>query len=126
MAIYDNLPVYKKSYDLLLEVFILCKNLPRDHRFSTGERLKDRLMSLMVCIYHANSSVDKVEHLNKAREYVVEIKLYIRLLHDMKLISVKRIALLTENIESISKQLTAWTKSVRTNDITPRVPSAKH
>ncbi|MDR1883284.1 MAG: hypothetical protein LBR26_10975 [Prevotella sp.] len=43
----------------------------------------------------------------------MEIKLYIRLLHDMKLLSVKRIASLTEKTECISKQLTAWTRSVK-------------
>jgi four helix bundle protein len=117
MAIYENLPVYKASYDLLLELYEVCKNLPRDHRFTIGERLKEKLMDMMVCIYHANSTTNesKAAHLKQAREYMVEIKLYIRLLHDMKQLSVRRFAVLTEKTESVSKQLTAWAKSVRSS-----------
>jgi four helix bundle protein len=115
MAIYENLPVYKASYDLLLEVYEVCRRLPRDHRFTIGERLQKRLMDLMVQIYHANSNTNefKAEYLRLAREYVVEIKLYIRLLHDMKQIATRRVASLTEKVESVSKQLTAWAKSVK-------------
>lgn len=115
MAIYENLPVYKQSYDLLLEIYEMSKNMSRDHRFTIGEELKKRVMELMVCIYHANGSAgdDKRAYLKRAREYMVEIKLYIRLLSDLKQISVKKFAGLTEKTESISKQLTAWAKSVK-------------
>ncbi|MFV0420348.1 MAG: four helix bundle protein [Dysgonomonas sp.] len=115
MAVYENLPVYKQSYDLLIEIYEMSKNLPRDYRFTIGEELKKRVMELMVCIYHANGSTneEKGTHLKRAREYVVEIKLYIRLLNDLKQISVKKFAGLTEKTESISKQLTAWAKSVK-------------
>lgn len=59
MAIYENLPVYKASYDLLLELYDVCHNLSRDHRYTIGERLKNRLMDLMVCVYKANANVEK-------------------------------------------------------------------
>lgn len=115
MAIYENLPVYKQAYDLLLEIYGMSKNMSRDYRFTIGEEVKKRVMDLMVCIYHANGSMneDKAAHLKKAREYIVEIKLYIRLLSDLKQISVRKLAVLTEKTESISKQLTAWAKSVK-------------
>ncbi len=115
MAIYDNLPVYKKSYDLLLEIYGMSKNMSRDYRYTLGEELKKCIMKLMVCIYHANGSVgdEKRAHLKRAREYVVEIKLYIRLLHDLKQISMKKWLYLIEITESVSKQVTAWAKSVK-------------
>lgn len=115
MAIYENLPVYKHAYDLLLDIYKMSKNLSRDYRFTIGEELKKRVMDLMVCIYHANSSAgeDKVRQLRRSREYIVEIKLHIRLLHDLKQISVKKLAEMTEKTESISKQLSAWAKSVK-------------
>lgn len=121
MAIYDNLPVYKQSYDLLLDVYTVSKNLSRDYRFSLGEELKKKIMDLMICIYHANANADeqKIKYLRSAREYVVEIKLFIRLLADLKQISISRQALFTEKVESVSKQLAAWEKSTkRTNDNT--------
>ena len=115
MAIYDNLPVFKQSYDLLIDIYGMAKNMSRDYRFTIGEELKRRVMDQMICIYHANGSKneDKWMYLKKAREYIVEIKLFIRLLSDLKQISIKRVAALTEKTESISKQLTAWAKSVK-------------
>lgn len=115
MAIYENLPVFKQTYDLLLEVYGLSKNLSRDYRYTLGEEIKKRVMAMMVCIYRANSSAGEVKtaHLKNARECVVEIKLHIRLLSDLKQIGFSKQAVLTEHIESISKQITAWAKSVK-------------
>jgi len=112
MAIYDNLPVFKASYDLLLEVFGISQHFQRDYRYTLGEKLKNELMDLMICIYRANQSSDKVSLLNKAREDIVVIKLSLRLLHDLKQMSTKQFALLAEKEEDISKQLTLWQKSV--------------
>lgn len=119
MAIYENLPVYKQSYDLLLEVYGMSKNMSRDYRYTIGEELKKKVMDLMVHIYYANGSTgeDKVQCLKKARKYMVEIKLYIRLLTDLKQISVRKLAELTERTESISKQLSAWEKSAKKTDL---------
>jgi hypothetical protein len=118
MAIYENLPVYKQSYDLLIDIYEVSKNLSRDYRYTIGEEVKKKIMDLMVCIYHANASVneDKGVHLKRAREYIVEVKLYIRLLVDLKQISVRKLAELTEKTESVSKQLAAWEKSARKNE----------
>lgn len=111
MAIYDNLPVFKASYDLLLEIYRLSENLKRDYRYTLGENLKQETMAMMVGIYKANSMEDKTTLLGEAREKLVAVKLYIRLLHDLKQLSVKQFALLCVHTESISKQLVAWHKS---------------
>ena len=39
MATYDQLMVYKTSYDLTTEVMRLSKKLPRELRFTLGERV---------------------------------------------------------------------------------------
>lgn len=111
MAIYDNLPVYKTAYDLLMQVFKFSHNLQRDYRYTIGENLKKELIDLILCIYRANAVADKREHLAAAREHVVVVKLMLRMLCDMRQISVKQFAFAAEGIESVSKQLTAWQKS---------------
>ena len=113
--IYDNLPVYKATYDLLLTVFRLNRNFQRAYRYTLGENVKNELVALLVCIYHANSTQQKTEHLVKAREHVVVVKLQIRLLMDLKQISLKQYAAAAEQIESVSKQLAAWHKSSERN-----------
>ena len=109
--IYDNLPVYKATYDLLLQVFRMNRNFQRDYRYTLGENVKNELIALLVCIYQANSTTQKSVYLQKAREHVVVVKLQIRLLMDLKQINLKQYATAAEQIESVSKQLAAWHKS---------------
>lgn len=112
MAIYDNLPVYKASYDLILTMFKLNRHLQRDYRFTLGETTIKELVALMLCIYKANSIPQKSALISRAREHVVVIKLHIQLLMDLHQITIKQYAAAAELIESISKQLAAWHKSV--------------
>ena len=46
MATYDHLPVYKKTYDLLLQLFRLSQNMERDYRYTIGENLKKEVIEL--------------------------------------------------------------------------------
>lgn len=114
MAIYDNLPVFKDTYDLLLQFIRLSGNLQRDFRFTVGERLKTEMLNLCVCIYKANAVPDKAGFIGEAREKVVIIKINIRVLHDVKQISMKQFAMLLDKVESVSKQLAAWDKYMKT------------
>lgn len=113
MAIYDNLPVFKETYDLLLQIIRLSMNLQRDFRYTIGERLKMEIMDLCIYIYKANGSYEKQEYIEKARERMVVIKLQVRVLHDVKQISVKQYAMLADRMESVSKQLTSWEKYLK-------------
>lgn len=111
MALYENLPVYKAAYDLLLDSFRMCKNLERDFRYTIGEKLKQDIMDIMVDIYKANATTEKTSVLASARERLVVVKLQIRLLRDLKQISIKTFALQSEKAELLSIQLAAWHKS---------------
>jgi S23 ribosomal protein. len=112
MAIYDNLPAYKAAYDLLLEVYKANINLPREYRYTLGEKIKTELADLLACIYKANSNEErKEENLRCAREHIAVIKLYFRLLYDLGQISQKRFIAFAEETDALSKQLTAWLKS---------------
>ena len=112
MAIYDNLPVFKAAYDLLLEIYPMCEKVSREYKFTLCEKLKNDVTELMVCIYEANSTHDKKPYIHAARQYVVKTKLYVRLLHDLKQLSDKRMAQLSDMTETVSKQLAAWNNSV--------------
>jgi hypothetical protein len=52
-----------------------------------GEKLKNETLSLIVLAYRANSSKEKVEVIQQAREQIELIRLLIRVLKDLKQIS---------------------------------------
>ena len=113
MSMYDQLPVYKSSYDLLLQIFEQKKQFPRDFRYTVGERLSSEGMELIIHIFKANRIEAKGEFLLKARENIEVIRLLFRLMKDLKQISLKRFIAINEKIEEVSRQLAGWMKTVR-------------
>ena len=39
MSLYDELPVFKTSYDLLLDIFQFTASFKRDYKYTVGEKL---------------------------------------------------------------------------------------
>ena len=111
MAIYDTLPVYKVSYDFLLDLFNFTKNFDREYKYTLGEDLKRETMEMIANIYRANSTKSKRALLQTARENLEVVRLYLRLVKDLKQISLGKFIALNEKIESVSKQLSAWQMS---------------
>jgi aminoglycoside phosphotransferase family enzyme len=111
MAQYDQLPVYKQSYDLLLELYTISKNMERDFKFTLGEKIKNEVTDLIVNVYRANSRVDKAILIAKARENIEVVRLLMRLYKDLKQIKTNEYVSVSEKIESVSKQLAAWHNS---------------
>jgi hypothetical protein len=108
MAQYENLPVFKATYDLLLDLYKTLNNVPRDLRYTLVQDLKNELTQLMVLIYKANSQREKPATLRKCLDLFLSVRLRIRLLKDMHFLSVARFAELSLKTEIISKQLTGW------------------
>ena len=112
MAAYNELPVYKASYDLLLLVFQLSHNLNREYKYTLGEKLKNEISDLLTNIYRANRVVQKNDYIEKARENLEIVRLYIRILKDTNQITSKKHISINLPIETVSKQLAGWHKSV--------------
>ena len=111
MALYDELPVFKASYDLLLDVYHFSSTLTREYKYTIGEKIKNEGLELIMLVYRANSAYNKIETIQKAREQVEMLRLLIRILKDLKQISLKSFVRVNKQIENVSKQLAGWQKS---------------
>ena len=111
MAQYNELPVYKATYDLLLGIFAFTKDFGKEYKYTVGESLKKETIDLLTLIYRANSRTDKAEVLQTAREQIEVIRLLIRLMKDMKQINLEKFVKINETVENVSKQLNGWQKS---------------
>ena len=71
MAKYDDLPVYKASYDLLIEIFHFTKEFTKEYKYTIGESLKKETVELITLIYRANSKRDKFDvfHSDRGSQY---------------------------------------------------------
>ncbi len=90
MAQYNELPVYKACYDLLLEIFQFTKNFTREYKYTIGESLKKETTELLTKIFRANVRKDKVQILQEAREHIEVVRLYVRIMKDLHQISNKK------------------------------------
>ena len=110
MAIYDNLPVYKAAYDMFQDITLLRSQMKREYKYTIGERLLNETIELIIKIYKANRSKVKDVYIADAQEHTEIIRLLLRLLKDIKEISLKRFIALSQKIELVSKQLAGWMK----------------
>ena len=51
MGLHNELPVYKASYDLLLEIFQFTKDFSKDFKYTVGESLKNETIKLLTLIF---------------------------------------------------------------------------
>lgn len=114
MAIYTNLPLYKASYTLMLSLSRMMPNLPRDCRYSVGKDAQQKIMDIIILIYNANREHNKMPMIRKMQNAILEVQIYVRLMNDMRYISENKYFELSEQIVSISKQMSAWEKHEKT------------
>ncbi len=112
MALYSDLPVYKSTYDLLVDIFCFTKDFKKEYKYTVGESLKKETIDLLILIYRANVKRDKKDLLQEARERIEVIRLFIRLMKDMQQIGLKQFVQINTSVENVSKQLTGWQKAI--------------
>src|SRR5574344_1328278 len=90
MAQYNELPVYKATYDLLLAIFQFTKEFSKEYKYTVGESLKKETIELLTLIYRVNTRYQKSDVLQMAREQIEVIRLLIRVMKDMKQINLQK------------------------------------
>jgi hypothetical protein len=112
MATYDQLMIYKQAYDLTMDLMPLTKNMDRGYKFTLGERINNAGIEMLICVYRINTSKENRDrYFVSAREQVELVRLLLRLMKDLRLVTLNRFTRLNEMVESISKQLTGWHRS---------------
>jgi len=108
MAFYYTLPVYRDTYKLILAIFDITKNFPKEYKFTLGQDMKRDSLTLVRHIYRANKSYSKKEHLEDFLDDFEILKLELRLCADMKILSMKMQSELSLLMDTIGKQINGW------------------
>ena len=66
---------------------------------------------MLTLIYRANTRHQKADVLQMAREQIEVIRLLIRVMKDLKQISLEKFVKVNQAVENVSKQLSGWQKS---------------
>jgi hypothetical protein len=108
MSNYYHLDVYKSSYRLLVEIYRNLKNLSKEYKYTIGEKVKDKAFEILINIYKANKSKDKILYLDNALDNTEFIRLSLRLLRDLNVLNDNKFISLNEIIEDVFLQFKKW------------------
>ncbi|MDR1327250.1 MAG: four helix bundle protein [Heliobacteriaceae bacterium] len=111
MAQYQHLPIYKTTYDLLVDLMNTTKDFPRDFKYSLGEKIQNHVLKLLGLIYKANSAKSKTEFINEMLNEIQFLDLFLKISFDLKIIPQGKYCTLMEKTYSIAKQAQGWLKS---------------
>ena len=109
MALSEELPIYKASYDLLEQLVDLAKDLPKFFRYSVGTRMVDLCLDMLAQIYRANMKQEsRVEALTDLLVSHRQLLMLLRVCYHQKALSTGRYANIMKLTDSIGRQATAW------------------
>ena len=106
----SELPIIQKTYDLIKWYVPILNRLPREHKFSLGDRLTNNLYALLEGLIEARYATEKVDRLTHLNTHLEIIRYQTRLLHDFQLIHTPRYEHASKLINEIGTDLGGWLK----------------
>lgn len=110
MAQFQHLPIYAACRQLMVECAITVKQFPREYRYTLGQQIQNEVVQMVALIVRANSSRQKRDALRELAERIAVVEALIKLAHDIRILSAKRLATLGPLVDSIGKQIGGWLK----------------
>ena len=112
MARSEHLPIYKSAYDLCLYLEQVVHGFSRYHKYALGADLREGARRVLRLVVRANARRDKAALLLELREEVEELKVLLRLCHDVKAFgNFKSFEHAVTKVVEIAKQNEGWLKS---------------
>ena len=122
-APFNSLPVYGLVYRLAVEVTEMAARLERNYRYSLGEDVRLGVKKSVLSITLAGKGEERELNIHSARLAMLDVRLSLRLLNDLKVLPDKRYVYFLEMTEDIVKQLSNWERSLLKRSSTAGMPS---
>jgi four helix bundle protein len=113
---FENLPLFKDSYNLVLEVYRVTKNFPKIEIYGLTSQIRRSASSVVANIVEGNSRNHKKEHiefLSIAKGSLEETKFHLMLSKDLGYLTEEEYNYIHELSESVGKQITGLLKYFR-------------
>ncbi len=107
----NELPIIQKTYDLIKWYIPILNRLPREHRFTLGDRIINNLYDLLEGLIKARyAKKDKLAQLQLLNTQIDILRYQTRLLFDFQLISAQRYQYINQQLNDIGMYLGGWIK----------------
>jgi four helix bundle protein len=111
---FTDLIVYKKSHELVLEIYSLCKKFPADERFALTDQMRRAAISIISNIaegFSRSSSKDKAHFYAMAKGSLTEIYSQILISKDLRYISENESVIVLEKVSECIRLISGLIKS---------------
>jgi|SRR5581483_778374 len=105
-----ELPVIIKTYDLVLWTAQHVAKFPRGHRFTLGERLENKLLSVLEELIRAKFAAEKAALLRGINLELEVLRFHFRLASDLKCLSTESYGFAARSVDEIGRMVGGWLK----------------
>lgn len=105
-----EIAIFKKSYELTIEIFNVTKLFPKNQRFLMVGRLEELIITILEKIIQANETQDKLPVLKELSALLERLRILIRLSKDLTYIDFKKYERLSQGTDEIGRMLGGWIK----------------
>lgn len=106
----QELPIIQKTYDLIKWYVPILHRLPRDYRFTLGDRMINSLYALLEDLIQARYTRDRLPKLKAINSRLDILRYQTRLLLDFELVQTRRYEYASSLINTIGTDLGGWMK----------------
>ncbi len=106
----SDLPIIQKTYDLVKWYVPILNRLPRNHKFTLGDRMVENLYELLEGLIMARYQREKLPQLEQLNIKLEILRFQTRLLLDFELIKLDRYEYIFTLINEIGVDLGGWIK----------------
>ena len=107
----ENYPAFEKWYTILGWILDRCEGFPKSLRFSIAERITGFSLDVLEQIVEAIYNRKRKGHLQKINLHVEKLRLFFRLSHDRKYISMKQYEYISTELDGFGRMVGGWIKS---------------
>jgi len=110
-----DIPIFKKTYDFYKNFHLLRAKISKQDRYTVFQRCENVILDLLERILEASqlSKAQKLPVLEKASLKLNFLRVFLRLMKDIKSIDLKIYAGLEQNVDEIGRMLGGWIKSTK-------------
>ena len=109
----SDLPIIQRVHDLIKYYVPILNKLPREHKFTLGDRITTRLYDILEGLIQTRYTREKLPQLYDLNMQLEILRHQTRLLLEFELISAKRYAYVGEQINGVGVELGGWIKQQR-------------
>jgi hypothetical protein len=110
MARYEHIKIFQVAYILTVEIHKVASKFGKKHRYTLGEKIKNLCSDMLDMIVVANAATEKQESLKMIDAQLEKIRIQLRIVYDLRIISAGLLGILNKRIEEVGRQLGGWQK----------------